>query len=51
MAKWKIEFHGFAYVEADSAEEADEKYNDGDVVFQEDNVSDPKEVDSFEVTI
>ena len=51
MAKYKIEFQGFVYVEADTPEEANQKYDDGDTVYEESFPSDPEEVESFEITI
>lgn len=51
MAKWKVEFNGFAYVEADTQEEANEKYDSGDTVYEESFPSDPEEIEEFEVII
>lgn len=49
--KYKFEFSGFAYVEADSEEEAKAKYEDDDVVYSETNLDDYGEVPEFHVEI
>lgn len=50
--KYKVKFSGFAYVEADSEEEAREKalYED-DAIYSETQVDNIEEVDKFEVMI
>ena len=49
MAKWKVEFSGFAYVEADNKEEAAEMYKDEDFVYQESAVTSVEQVGEFTV--
>lgn len=49
--KYKIVFHGFAYVEADDIEEAEEKFDDEDYAFCEYGVTEILEVDEFLVSI
>lgn len=52
MAKYKVYFSGFAYVEADSAEEAEENFwDDPSGCYQECEVDEIKEVDEFLVEI
>lgn len=50
--KYKVNFSGFAYVEADSEEEAREKilYED-DAIYSETQVDNIEEVDEFEVNL
>lgn len=50
--KYKVNFSGFAYVEADSEEEAREKvlYED-DAIYSETQVDNIEEVDEFEVSL
>lgn len=50
--KYKVSYTGFAYVEADSEEEAREKvlYED-DVIYSETQVDNIEEVDEFEVIL
>lgn len=47
MAKYKVKFGGFAYVEAESIEEAEEKFDDEEFVFCEYGVAAIEEVDEF----
>lgn len=51
MAKYKVYFSGFAYVEADSAEDAEEVYHYGDTDYEEQQVDAVEEVDEFVVKI
>ena len=51
MAKYKVCYEGFAYVEADSEEEAKELFEDEEEVYREQEVTTVKEVDDFLVTI
>lgn len=50
--KYKVSYHGFAYVEADSQEEAEEKamYED-DAVYSEQSVESIEEMDEFTVCL
>lgn len=50
--KYKVNFSGFAYVKADSEEEAREKvlYED-DAIYSETQVDNIEEVDEFEVIL
>ena len=51
MAKYKVKFGGFAYVEADNEEEAEEKFEDEDYVFCEYGIANIEEVDEFTVRV
>ena len=51
MAKYKVYFSGFAYVEADSEEDAVEIYHDGYTDYEEQQVDEVEEVDEFVVCI
>ena len=50
--KYKVNFSGFAYVEAESKEEAREKvlYED-DAIYSETQVDNIEEIDEFEVIL
>ena len=50
--KYKVQFSGWAYVEADSAEEAEEKamYED-DAIYKEEECVSVEEVDEFAVSL
>lgn len=48
MAKYKVYYSGFAYVEADSAEEVEEKC-EYDNVYDEKQIEKVEEVDYFDV--
>ena len=50
--KYKVSYTGFAYVEADSKEEAEEKvlYED-DAIYSETQVGDIEEIEEFEVML
>lgn len=48
MAKYKVYYSGFAYVEADSAEEAEEDYEYSNV-YDERQIDEVEEVDEFTV--
>lgn len=50
MAKYKVYYSGFAYVEADSAEEAEEDY-DYSSIYDERQIDEVEEVDEFIVNI
>lgn len=47
MAKYKIHYSGFAYVEASDEEEAEEMFFDGDTVVDETVVDEIEEVEEF----
>ena len=50
MAKYRVDFSEFAYVEADNPDEAKEFVQDGEYTYMEMNYDiDPQEVDDFEV--
>jgi len=49
MARFKIIFGGFAYVDADDEEEAREKFDDEDYAFCEYGIETVEEVDDFVV--
>ena len=50
--KYKVNFSGFAYVEANSEEEAKEKVlHEDDVIYSETQVDYIEEVDEFEVKL
>lgn len=48
--RFKVEFSGFAYVEAENEEAAIEAYQDGNDVYTESGVDSVIEVDNFTVT-
>lgn len=50
MSKYKVYYSGFAYVEADSEEEAIDNYED-DFIYDEKQVDEVEEVDEFEVDL
>ncbi len=47
IAKFKIRYSGFAYVEADSIEEAEEMYSDRNTLYEEWQINEVIEVDEF----
>ena len=49
MAKYKVCYSGFAYIEADSEEEAIEIYDDDDygIIYEEKQVDKVEEIDYF----
>ena len=47
MAKYRIDYEGFMYVEADSPEEAEQKYFDGDYIYDESGDYEISEVSEF----
>lgn len=48
MNKYKVYYSGFVYVEADSAEDAEENY-EHDNVYEEKQIEKVEEVDYFDV--
>ena len=48
---YKVNFSGFAYVEADSAEEAMKKYNNDDFVYKEVNPGKAEEVETMVIDL
>lgn len=50
MAKYKVTYSGFAYIEADDKEEAEEKFEDEEFVFSEYRIDEIAEVDEFAIT-
>ena len=51
MAKYKIEFSGFAYVEADSKEEAHEAWLNDECIYLETGVNDISEIEEFDIEV
>lgn len=51
MAKYKVKFEGFAYIEADDVEEAEEKFDDEDYAFCEYRTTEIEEVEEFLVEV
>lgn len=51
MAKYKVKYEGFAYVEADSHEEAEELFEDDDYTYKERHVTSVEKVEEFLVEI
>lgn len=50
MAKYKIYYSGFAFVEADSEEEAKEVYWDEyDIVYEDRHLDEIEEIDEFAI--
>ena len=49
MAKWKIEYKGFVYVEADTPEEAKDAYLNEEHSYREEIPEEVYEVDEFEI--
>lgn len=49
--KYKIYFSGFAYVEADSEEEAKDLYYMGDTTYEETVIDDIEEVNEFIINV
>lgn len=46
MRKWKVKFEGFAYVEADTEDEAIELYDNGETIYEEFE-TDAEEIEEF----
>lgn len=49
--KYKINFSGFAYVEANDAKEAEDKFSCEDTVYEEYGIDDVELVDDFYLKI
>lgn len=49
--KYKVSYRGFAYVEAENPEEAEEKKNEGDEIYSESWTESIEEVDDFIVCL
>ena len=47
MAKWRIDYKGFAFIEADTAEEAKEMFENGESYYEEQEDDYPVEVNEF----
>lgn len=50
MDRYKIYYSGFAFVEADSKEEAEELYHEGNTIFEEEQVDEVEKVDEIIIT-
>lgn len=51
MKKWKVKFSGYAYVEANDEESAEEAFQDDREVYKETVCDDVSEVDEFIVEL
>ena len=51
MAKWRINYEGFAFIEADTLEEAKDKFDNGESIWDEVEQSEPIEIGEFEIEI
>ena len=51
MAKWRINYEGFAFIEADTMEEAREMFENGETVYEETEQDEPIEIGEFEIEI
>lgn len=51
MAKYKVCYSGFAYVEADNAKDAEENYDACDNVYKETQIDSIEAVDDFDVCL
>lgn len=51
MAKYKVRFSGFAYVEADDKEEAQDVFQDEEEMYKETDIDSVEEVDEFTITM
>ena len=48
---YKVPFSGFAYVQADSKEEAEEKFGDDVTVYKQSDIGDVEEVDEMPIDL
>ena len=51
MAKWRIDYKGFAFIEADTLEEAEEMFKNGESFYEELENEEPVEVDDFMIEL
>ena len=51
MAKWRINYEGFAFIEADTLEEAKDKFDNDETIWDEVERSEPIEIGEFEIEI
>jgi uncharacterized lipoprotein YehR (DUF1307 family) len=49
MARYKVSFSGFAYVEADDKEEAKDMFQDDEEMYKETDIDNVEEVDECQV--
>lgn len=49
MKKYRIDFHGFAYVEAMNREDAIEKFEEDEFIFKDQETPEVCEVDEFAI--
>ena len=49
--KYKVNFSGFAYVEADNLQEAEELFLNDEVVYAETEIASAEEVDDFSIRL
>lgn len=51
MAKYKVSFQGFAYIEAENGDEAEELFNNEEFAYMECAITQVLEVDEFAVMV
>ena len=51
MARYKVCYEGFAYVEADNEEEARENYENGYIIYGEEEINEVKKIRDFFINI
>lgn len=51
MATWKIEYTGFAYVEADTKEGAENAWGEDELLYEEFELTNTYEVDGFDIEL
>ena len=51
MAKYKVSFCGFAYIEADSADEAEDLFDNDEFAYMERSTEAIEEVDDFVIEV
>lgn len=47
--RYKVKFSGFAYIEADSEDETEERFDDDEFAYKETSIDSIEEVDDFVV--